>query len=102
MPPAEGGGMEISMDKITDIVYITIRELIQKSKWGQEVTTDKLLKYLYDETDEFAESCRRKNNENIYEEAADVLMILLYIVIKEQNDIKGNPIEIILNNIEKN
>lgn len=89
------------MDKITDIVYITIRELIQKSKWGQEVTTDKLLKYLYDETDEFAESCRRKNNENIYEEAADVLMILLYIVIKEQNDIKGNPIEIILNNIEK-
>ena len=45
MPPAEGGGMEISMDKITDIVYITIRELIQKSKWGQEVTTDNIIIY---------------------------------------------------------
>lgn len=89
------------MDKLTEIVYITIRELIQKSKWGQEATIDELLKYLYDETDEFAESCRRKNNTNIYEEAADVLMILLYIVMKERNDIKDNPIEIILDNIEK-
>ena len=88
------------MEKITDTTYKTIKELILKSDWGKEIQVRELLKYLYDEVEEFANSCIKKDIDNIYEEAADVIMMLLYAVIKEADNQEVNPIEYILENID--
>lgn len=88
------------MEKITDTTYFTIKKLILNSNWGKDISVNELLRFLYDEVEEFADSCRKKNIENIYEEAADVLMMLLYTVIKEADNIDSNPIEYILENID--
>ena len=85
----------------TQVTYEIIKLLINESQWGREVTVSELLGYLYDEIDEFAMGCCKKENENILEEAADVLMLILYILEKKNNGGEKNTIDILLRNINK-
>ena len=70
------------MENITEISYETIRKLILESEWGRAVRQEELFGFLFNEVYEFIDGCNRKDVDNMLEEASDVLMILLYIVIK--------------------
>lgn len=70
---------------ITDISYETISQLILESEWGKAVTNQELFEFLFDECYELLDGCNKDNYENLLEESSDVLMILLYIVIKNQD-----------------
>ncbi len=89
------------MDNITKEAYETIRKLILESEWGRAVTNTELYSFLFSEVYEFLEGCNNRDRENMLEEASDVLMILLYIVIKNTDNQQDNQIEELLYRVNK-
>lgn len=87
------------MENISDKVYKTVQRLIAESEWGRSVTNNELFEFLFNEVYEFLDGCNRANKENILEEASDVLMILLYIVIKNVDGQSENQIDELFNRI---
>ena len=84
------------MENITKVAYETICKLILESEWGKSVNNKELFCFLFNEIYEFLEGCNKDDKDNMLEEASDVLMILLYIVIKNTGDQQGNQIEELL------
>lgn len=84
------------MDNITKETYETIQKLILESEWGRTITNTALYNYLFSEIYEFLEGCNNRDEDNMLEEASDVLMILLYIVIKNTRNSQANLIEELL------
>lgn len=89
------------MDNITQEAYETIRKLILESEWGRSVTNTSLYSFLFSEIYEFMEGCNKRDKDNMLEEASDVLMILLYIVIKNIDNQQDNQIEELLHRVNK-
>lgn len=90
------------MDNIIDISYETTRKLINESEWGQSVSNKELFSFLFSEVYELVDGCTNNDKNNILEEASDVLMILLYIVIKNSDHEDGlNLIEELLLRLNK-
>lgn len=89
------------MKNICDISYETICKLITESEWGKSVTNEELFGFLFDEAYELIDGCNKNNRNNMLEEASDVLMILLYIVIKNVDDRQNNQIEILLDRLNQ-
>ncbi|MDE5696244.1 MAG: hypothetical protein K2I96_02355 [Lachnospiraceae bacterium] len=89
------------MKNISEISYQTIRKLIIESEWGKAVTNKELFNFLFDEVYEFVDGCNKNNKDNILEEASDVLMILLYIVIKNVDNQEENQINELLRRLNK-
>ncbi len=87
------------MDNITQEAYETIRKLILESEWGKSVTNAALYGFLFNEVYEFLEGCNKRDRDNMLEEASDVLMILLYIVIKNTDNQQENQIEELLRRV---
>lgn len=84
------------MDNTTKETYETIQKLILESEWGRTITNTALYNYLFSEIYEFLEGCNNRDEDNMLEEASDVLMILLYIVIKNTRNSQANLIEELL------
>ncbi len=89
------------MENITEISYETIRKLILESEWGRAVRQEELFGFLFNEVYEFIDGCNRKDVDNMLEEASDVLMILLYIVIKNVDNQQNNQIEELLYRVNR-
>lgn len=89
------------MENIIDVSYKIIRKLILESEWGQSVTNNELLSFLFNEFYELVEGCNGDDKDNMLEEASDVLMILLYIVIKNVDNQQDNQIEELLRRLNK-
>jgi NTP pyrophosphatase (non-canonical NTP hydrolase) len=84
------------MENMEKIVNDTIRKLILESEWGRQVKNEELKDYLIDEVNEFIESLKEENDEHMIEEAADVFMMLMYLVIKNRYQYSGNSITDVL------
>lgn len=84
------------MDNLTQEVYETIQKLILESEWGKSVTNAALYGFLFSEINEFLEGCNKRDRDNMLEEASDVLMILLYTVIKNTDNQQDNLIDELL------
>lgn len=89
------------MKSISYISYQTIHKLITESEWGKAVTNKELFNFLFDEVYELIDGCNKKNEDNMLEEAADVLMILLYIVAKNVENQHDNQIDELLKRLNK-
>lgn len=89
------------MKSIYDISYETICKLITESEWGQSVTNEELFAFLFDEAYELIDGCNKNNRDNMLEEASDVLMILLYIVIKNVDDQQNNQVAKLLDRLNR-
>lgn len=89
------------MKNIYDISYETICKLITESEWGKSVTNEELFAFLFDEFYELIDGCNKNDRDNMLEEASDVLMILLYIVIKNVDDRQNNQVEKLLDRLNK-
>lgn len=89
------------MKSISDISYQTIHKLITESEWGKAVTNKELFNFLFDEVYELIDGCNKNNKDNMLEEAADVLMILLYIVAKNVDNQHDNQIDELLKRLNK-
>ena len=89
------------MKNISDISYDTIHKLIIESEWGKAVTNRELFVFLFSEFYELMDGCNKNNKDNILEEASDVLMILLYIVIKNVDNKQENQIDELLKRLNK-
>lgn len=87
------------MDNITKEAYETVQKLILESDWGKAVTNAELYSFLFSEVYEFLDGCNNRGKDNMLEEAADILMILLYIVIKNTDNPQDNQIEELLNRV---
>lgn len=70
-----------SMEYDVNIDYI-IKTLMKASSWGQNADLKFLVKNLGNEYDELLDGIRREDKENSFEEAADVLMLVLCILNK--------------------
>ena len=84
---------------ISKETYETVSKLILCSEWGRNVTNTELALYLMNEVNELIEGYNKQDYENILEESSDVLMILLYIIIKSSNNPKHNLIDEMLNRL---
>lgn len=87
-----------SIDKITNQ---TIRKLILESEWGRMVRNGELEKYLIDEVHEFIDAVEEGKEDHMMEEAADVVMMLMYLVMKNKSYTDENVIENILDRINQ-
>lgn len=84
-----------------DQLWETIGILMNDSFWGQYSTVNKLITNLQSEVDEFIDACKDNNSSNAWEEASDVLMILLCILFKYHDNDKHNPDELADRIVEK-
>lgn len=89
------------MDNILEVAYETIRKLIIESEWGSSVHNNELIKFLFSEVYEFVTACNTNDKDNMLEEASDVLMLLLYIDIKNSDTKTENVIEELLFRLNK-
>lgn len=87
------------MTDINKETYETIKKLILESEWGRSVKNDELEYYLVEEVHEFIEAIAEKSEEHILEEAADVFMILMYILIKNRQECEENSIDEVISRI---
>ena len=67
-------------------LQLTIDILMRESLWGQNSTINSLVSNLQSEVQEFINACKNNNARNAWEEASDVLMILLCILQKNYCD----------------
>ena len=88
------------MNDLNEKVYNTIKKLILESTWGKNVTQNELQDYLFSELYEFIDGVNKNDTDNMLEEAADVLMILLYTIIKNKNCPEKNIIEELISRID--
>lgn len=89
------------MNSIDNITNQTIRKLILESEWGRMAKNKELEKYLIDEVHEFIEAIEEGKEDHMMEEAADVVMMLMYLVMKNKSQSDGNVIESILDRINQ-
>lgn len=89
------------MNSIDDITNQTIRKLILESEWGRMVRNGELEKYLIDEVHEFIDAVEEGKEDHMMEEAADVVMILMYLVMKNKRHSDENVIANILDRINQ-
>ena len=89
------------MNSIVNDVYETIQLLVHESEWGKSVTNTELFEFLFSEVYEFLDGCNKHDKENMLEEASDVLMMLLYIVIKNAGSDQDNKIEELLYRVNR-
>lgn len=87
---------DFDMENMEKIVNDTISKLILESEWGRQVKNEELEVFLIDEVQEFIESLKEDNDEHMIEEAADVFMMLMYLVIKNRYQYSGNSITDVL------
>ena len=75
-----------------------IQTLMRESSWGRHADLKFLVKNLGNEYDELLDGIRREDKENSFEEAADVLMMVLCILNKlapDEEDYVGKLLELI-------
>lgn len=63
-------------EKLWEAIHI----LMERSFWGTNASVDSLIRDLWNEVQEFSQACENGDAENVQEEAADVLMMLLCVL----------------------